>query len=74
MTRHLFRDGKARYERAGGGTHHHLIDVASGQIVEIDDEELKRVLERAAHQLGYRLVDYRLRLFGARTVAHPVGW
>ncbi len=71
VTRHMFRDGpsgsmKARYERARAGQHHHLIDVATGQVVEVDDAQLTRLVEAAARDLGYRLVDYRLRLFGEK--------
>lgn len=66
VTRHIFHDGKARYERARSEAHHHLIDVGTGQVVEVDQEELTRLVEEAAHQLGYRLVDYRMKLFGER--------
>ena len=33
VTRHVFRDGKARYERTGSAPHPHLIDTATGEIV-----------------------------------------
>jgi hypothetical protein len=67
VTRHVLCDGKARYERARSGPHHHLIDIDTGQVVEVDDAKLTRLVEGAARQLGYRLVDYRLRRFGERT-------
>jgi Fur family transcriptional regulator, ferric uptake regulator len=67
VTRHVFRDGKARYERAGAAPHHHLIDVGTGQVVEVGDERLTRLVEEAARRLGYRLVDYRMTLFGEAT-------
>jgi Fur family ferric uptake transcriptional regulator len=66
VTRHMFHDGKARYERVRSEAHHHLIDVGTGQVVEVDQEELTRLVEEAARGLGYRLVDYRLKLFGER--------
>lgn len=74
VTRHVFRDGKIRYERAGAEAHHHLIDMASGRIVEVDDAKLKQLAEKVARRLGYRLVDYRLTLLGARTIARSPGW
>jgi Fur family ferric uptake transcriptional regulator len=63
VKRQVFPDGKAHYERAGRPSHPHLIDVATGTIVEIDDAGLQMLLERQARLLGYQLVDYSLRLF-----------
>ena len=59
----MFADGKAHYERAGRPSHPHLIDVATGRIVEIDDASLESLLEEEARRLGYHLVDYSLTLF-----------
>jgi Fur family ferric uptake transcriptional regulator len=70
VTRHVFRDGqsgsmRARYECTGAAPHHHhLIDVDTGQVVEVDDAELTHLVVAAARSLGYRLIDYRLMLFG----------
>ncbi len=67
VTRHVFRDGKARYERAGRAAHPHLIDVATGEVVEVDDEgDLTRMIEEEARRMGFRLVEFRLKLFGER--------
>ena len=64
VTREVFPDGKAHYERAGRPSHPHLIDLDSGAIVEVDDDSLAAAVEAMAHRLGYRLVEYRLRLYG----------
>lgn len=64
VKRHIFGDGKARYERFGYDPHPHLIDIASGAIVEVDDSGLTLLLEAEARKLGYRLVEYRLKMFG----------
>jgi Fur family ferric uptake transcriptional regulator len=64
VVRHVFRDGKARYERTGRAPHPHLIDVGTGEIVEVDDDGLVLLLEEQARRLGYRLVEYRLKLMG----------
>lgn len=67
VKRHVFRDGKARYERTGGAPHPHLIDTATGEIVEVDDDGgLARLIEGEARRMGFRLVEFRLRLFGER--------
>jgi Fur family ferric uptake transcriptional regulator len=63
VKRQVFPDGKAHYERAGRPAHPHLIDVATGAIVEIDDADLQPLLEEEARRLGYRLVEYSLTLF-----------
>ena len=63
VKRQLFPDGRAHYERVGRPSHPHLIDLATGTIVEIDDAELGSLLERQARRLGYQLVDYSLKLF-----------
>ena len=41
IDRHDFGDGRARYEVAAEGSHHHhLIDVKSGNVLEFENEEL----------------------------------
>lgn len=55
--------GKMRYEVADR-QHHHLVDVRSGRIVEIDDGDFATIIERAAERLGYRLIDFRLEVRG----------
>ena len=68
VTRHIFRDGKARYERTGGAPHPHLIDVATGDIVELEDDgDLARLIEQEARRMGFRLVEFRLKLFGEKS-------
>ena len=66
VVRHVFRDGKARYERCGRAPHPHLIDLETGEIVEVDEQGLADLVEQEARRLGYRLVDYRLKLSGER--------
>lgn len=68
VTRHVFRDGKARYERTGSAPHPHLIDVATGEVMEVGDAgELAREIEKEARRMGFRLVEFRLRLFGEKS-------
>ena len=72
VNRQVFPDGKAHYERVGRPPHPHLIDLATGEIVEINDVDLASLLEQQALRLGYRLVDYRLRLFARPQTWSPV--
>ncbi len=66
LERHEFRDGRARYEAAGSAHHDHLIDVETGEVVEFNNEEIERIQTRVAEELGYRLIDHRLALYGVR--------
>jgi Fur family ferric uptake transcriptional regulator len=66
LERHEFRDGRARYEAAGGEHHDHLIDIDSGEVVEFHNEEIEKIQTEIAEELGYRLVDHRLALYGVR--------
>jgi Fur family ferric uptake transcriptional regulator len=64
LARHDFGDGRARYEEAPETHHDHLINVQSGQVIEFSNEEIERLQRKIAEQLGFRLVDHRLELFG----------
>lgn len=65
IDRHEFGDGgRARYERVKSEHHDHLIDTESGQVIEFKNEEIERLQERVARELGYELVGHRLELYG----------
>ncbi|MGE0212118.1 MAG: Fur family transcriptional regulator [Parvibaculaceae bacterium] len=66
LERLAFRDGRARYEEAPEHHHDHLIDVNSGEVIEFRNEDIERLQEFVARELGYRLVDHRLELYGVR--------
>ena len=59
-----FGDGRARYEIAEREHHDHLIDTASGAVIEFQDAGLEALQEKIAAQLGYRLGGHRLGLYG----------
>ena len=59
-----FGDGRARYEDAERDHHDHLIDLASGEVIEFVDPEIEALQERIAAKLGYRLTGHRLELYG----------
>jgi len=47
------------------GEHHdHLIDLRTGTVVEFRDEEIELLQEKIARELGFKLVDHRLELYG----------
>ena len=61
-----FGSGRARYEAADHGDHHHLIDVASGKVTEFQDADHERLVQAIARKLGFELVSLRLEVFGTR--------
>lgn len=63
ITRHEFRDGRARYETIPEAHHDHLIDLRSGRVIEFRSEEIERLQERIAAELGFEIVDHRLELY-----------
>jgi Fur family transcriptional regulator, ferric uptake regulator len=64
LARHDFGAGRRRYEEAPRVHHDHLIDIESGQVIEFSNEEIERLQERVARDLGFKLVGHRLQLFG----------
>jgi Fur family ferric uptake transcriptional regulator len=66
LERHDFGDGRARYEEAPSQHHDHLIDMQTGEVVEFRNEEIERIQERIATELGFELVGHRLELYGRR--------
>ena len=64
LERHDFGDGRARYEPAQDEHHDHLIDLQSGEVIEFKNEEIEKLQEIVARELGYKLVDHRLELYG----------
>lgn len=64
LERHDFGDGRARYEEVSEDHHDHLIDIRTGKVIEFQNEKIEALQREVAAQLGYRLVDHRLELFG----------
>lgn len=66
LERRDFGGGRARYDPADRGHHHHLIDVDTGRVIEFADEEFEALARVLARRLGFTLVGQRLELFGRR--------
>jgi len=64
LERHEFGAGRRRYEEATPEHHDHLIDLETGRVIEFRNEEIERLQERVARELGYELVGHRLELHG----------
>jgi len=63
VTKHDFKDGRARFEPIPDEHHDHLIDIRSGKVIEFRNEEIEAIQQVIAKRLGYRLVDHRLELY-----------
>ena len=73
LERHEFGDGRrARYEPAGHGHHDHLINVKTGEVIEFKNEQIERLQETVARELGFRLIGHRLELFGTPLKPGPL--
>jgi Fur family transcriptional regulator, ferric uptake regulator len=64
VERHEFSEGRARYESASHEHHDHLIDLATGHVIEFQSPEIEALQAQIAAKLGYRIVGHRLQLFG----------
>lgn len=64
LERHDFGAGCARYEPARDSHHGHLVDVATGRIIEFQNGEIERLQKLIAHELGFELVGHKLELYG----------
>ena len=66
LTKHDFKGGKARYEAMIESHHDHLIDIKTGEIIEFVDDEIEKLQKKVAEKYGYKLVDYKLELYGVK--------
>ena len=66
LERRDFGGGRARFDPADRGHHHHLIDVDTGKVIEFSDAQHEELARAIAARLGFELVDHRLELFGRR--------
>ncbi len=64
IERHDFRDGRSRYETVSEDHHDHLIDLRSGKVIEFRNADIEKLQQFIARELGFRLVDHRLELYG----------
>ena len=66
VAKHDFKGTKARYEQATMEHHDHLIDINTGEIIEFVNNDIEKLQKKVAEELGYKLVDHRLELYGTK--------
>lgn len=64
LERHDFGRGRGQYEEASPSHHDHLIDVETGRVIEFRNEDIEKLQEAIARELGFKLVGHRLELYG----------
>ncbi len=65
IIRRDFNESFARYD-TNTEHHHHLIDMETGDVIEFKNEELEKLKQKIATELGYELLDHRLDLYGRK--------
>lgn len=66
LERHDFGEGRSRYGQAHTKHHDHLIDVNTGEVIEFRNEQIERLQDLVARELGYKLIDHKFELYGVR--------
>jgi len=63
-----FDDAPARYEMTPQSDHDHLIDIDTGELIEIPGYEISKLRDRIAAELGYEIVSQYTIMRGRRKV------
>lgn len=66
-----FQGERSRYEKASREHHDHLINLATGDVIEFRSEEIEALQAEIARRLGYRLVSHRLELYAVPLGERP---
>lgn len=61
-----FHDAPARYEMMPQSDHDHLVDIETGELIEIPIDEIEEIRNRIAAELGYEIVSQHTILRGRR--------
>lgn len=71
LERRDFGGGRARFDPADRGHHHHLIDVDTGTVIEFSDRDHDALAREIARRLGFELVQLKLEIFGRKAGPEP---
>ena len=66
VIRHHFDGGTAVFELDTGDNHSHIVCMKSGAVAEFTDTVIETRLQEIANDLGYRLNNYNLVLYGIK--------
>ena len=59
-----FGGGLARYERAGGGHHDHLICIGCGRVEEFENSAIEQLQEDVAKERGFHIASHKHEIYG----------
>jgi len=64
VTRHHFDGGHAVFEINDGEHHDHLVDIASGKVVEFYDEVIEQRQKKIADKYNFTITEHTMVLYG----------
>jgi len=64
VTRHHFDGGHAVFEINDGEHHDHMVDIASGKVVEFYDEVIERRQQEIASKFNFTITEHTMVLYG----------
>jgi Fur family ferric uptake transcriptional regulator len=64
VTRHHFDGGHAVFEINDGEHHDHLVDIASGRVVEFYDEVIEQRQKEVAEKYNFTITEHTMVLYG----------
>lgn len=64
VERHNFDGGHSVFELDTGSHHDHLVCAETGEVIEFHNDEIERLQEKIAEELGYELTGHSLVLYG----------
>jgi Fur family ferric uptake transcriptional regulator len=63
VTRHNFEGGHSIFELDDGEHHDHMVEIATGNVVEFVSKEIERIQHEIADKHGFELLDHSLVLY-----------
>jgi Fur family ferric uptake transcriptional regulator len=63
VTRHNFEGGHSVFELDDGVHHDHMVEIATGDVIEFVSPEIERIQQEIADEHGYELLDHSLVLY-----------
>jgi len=64
LTKHNFKDDRARYEtKYGRSNHYHILCTSCNMILEFEDDEIEKLLANTCNRYDLKLMDHSLQVF-----------